>query len=216
MDAIEVYKETFKHEEPDASTYYYIGECYENLNQYEDALVNYNRAIKLDPAYADAWLGVGIVLDYQNRMTESIYYIKKALEINPNISDYWYVFGEVQHKLGFLEEAAAAYQRVIEIGYEDFDIYIDYAKLLYDGGYYKDCEKILAEGMLKFTETPELYYRMSGLQMELGRKKEGMTFLEHALELDYDKHSELLEYLPVLEHDAVVMQLIHSFKNKPL
>jgi tetratricopeptide (TPR) repeat protein len=216
LDAIEVYKETFKHEEPDASTYYYIGECYENLNQYEDALVNYNRAIKLDAAHADAWLGIGIVLDYQNRITESVHYIKKAIEINPNMPEYWYVFGEVQHKLGFLEEAASAYMRVIELGYEEFDIYIDYAKLLYDGEYYKDCEKILAEGIQKFPDAPELYYRMSGLQMELGRKQQGMVFLENALEMDYDKHTELLEYLPILEQDVAVMQLIQSFKNKPL
>ena len=213
IEAIEVYRETFKHEEPDANTYYYIGECYENLNQYEEALVNYNRAIKLDPAYADAWLGVGIVLDYQNRITESIHYIKKAIEINPHMPEYWYVFAEVQHKLGFLEEAASAYLRVIELGYNEFDVYIDYAKLLYDGEYYKDCEKILAEGITKFPDAPELYYRMSGLQMELGRKQDGLTFLENALELDYDKHTELLEYLPILEQDIAVMQLIQSFKK---
>lgn len=215
-EAIEVYRETFKHEEADASTYYYIGECYENLSQYEEALVNYNRAIKLDAAYADAWLGVGIVLDYQNRITESIHYVKKAIEINPNIAEYWYVFGEIQHKLGFLEEAASAYQRVLELGYAEFDIYIDYAKLLYEGGYYKDCEKILAEGIQKFPESPELFYRMSGLLMELGKRQEGLVFLENALELNYEKHTELLEYLPVLENDLVVMQLIQSFKNKPL
>ena len=213
IEAIAVYRETFKHEEPDANTYYYIGECYENLTQYDDALVNYNRAIKLDPAYADAWLGVGIVLDYQNRITESIHYIKKAIEINPHMPEYWYVFAEVQHKLGFLEEAAAAYLRVIELGYNEFDVYIDYAKLLYDGEYYKDCEKILAEGITKFPDTPELIYRMSGLQMELGRKQDGMVFLENALQLDYSKHTELLEYLPILETDTAVMQLIQSFKK---
>jgi len=213
LEAIAVYKETFKHEEPDANTYYYIGECYENLTQYDEALVNYNRAIKLDPAAADAWLGVGIVLDYQNRITESIHYIKKAIEINPHMPEYWYVFAEVQHKLGFLEEAAAAYLRVIELNYNEFDVYIDYAKLLYDGEYYKDCEKILAEGIKKFPNTPELIYRMSGLQMELGRKQDGLSFLEHALQLDYDKHSELLEYLPILETDNAVMNLIQSFKK---
>ncbi|MFO0323204.1 MAG: tetratricopeptide repeat protein [Bacteroidota bacterium] len=213
VEAIEVYKETFKYEEPDANTYYYIGECYENLSQYDDALVNYNRAIKLDPAHADAWLGIGIVLDYQNRITESIHYIKKAIEINPHMAEYWYVFAEVQHKLGFLEEAAAAYIRVIELGYDEFDVYIDYAKLLYDGEYYKDCEKILAEGIEKFPNTPELIYRMSGLQMELGRKQDGMIFLKNALQLDYDKHSELLEYLPILEKDNAVMQLILSYKK---
>ena len=218
IEAIAVYKETFKHEEPDANTYYYIGECYENLTQYDDALVNYNRAIKLDPAYADAWLGVGIVLDYQNRITESIHYVKKALEINPHMPEYWYVFAEVQHKLGFLEEAAAAYLRVIELGYNEYDVYIDYAKLLYDGEYYKDCEKILADGIKKFPNTPELIYRMSGLQMELGRKQDGMTFLENALqlkawELMSKRNTELLEYLPILETDTAVMQLIQSFKK---
>ena len=54
---------------------------------------------------------------------------------------------------------------------------------------------------------------MSGLQMELGKKQEGMVFLENALEMNYEKHTELLEYLPVLEHDTAVMQLIHSFKK---
>ncbi len=216
QDAIDVYKETFKHEEADASTYYYIGECLENMNSYEEALVNYNRAIKIDPNYADAWLGVGIVLDYLNRMTESLHHIKKALELNPTNAEYWYVFGEVQHKLGFLEEAASAYQQVLDIGYDDFDIYIDYAKLLYDGAYYKDCERILAEGLLKFENAAELYYRMSGLQMELGRKKEAVTFLEYALELDYEKHTELLEYIPALVNDVEIMALIHSFKNKEL
>jgi tetratricopeptide (TPR) repeat protein len=130
--------------------------------------------------------------------------------------EYWYVFGEVQHKLGFLEEAAAAYLRVIELGYDEYDIYLDYAKLLYDGEYYKDCEKILAEGIQKYPDTPELYYRMSGLQMELGRKQQGLVFLENALEMDYEKHTDLLEYLPILATDEAVMQLIQSFKNKPL
>jgi hypothetical protein len=85
---------------------------------------------------------------------------------------------------------------------------------LYEGGYFKDCEKTLAEGIQKYPDTAELYYRMSGLQMELGKKQEGMAFLEHALELDYTKHTELLEYLPVLEQDLSVMELINSYKNK--
>lgn len=212
-EAVEVYKETFKYEEPDANTYYYIGECYENMNQYDEALVNYNRALKIEPAYADAWLGVGIVLDYQNRITESLHYVKKAIEINPNMPEYWYVFGEIQHKLGFLEEAASAYLRVLELGYEDFDIYLDYAKLLYEGGHYKDCERILSEGIQKHPDVSPLYYRMSGLQFELGKRQEGLLFLENALELNYEKHAELLEYIPALVNDNTVMQLIQSFKK---
>lgn len=32
-EAIEVYKQTFEYEEPDAYTHYYLGECYEKLGK---------------------------------------------------------------------------------------------------------------------------------------------------------------------------------------
>jgi tetratricopeptide (TPR) repeat protein len=168
----------------------------------------------MEPTHADAWLGVGIVLDYQNRITESIHYIKKAIEINPSVPEYWYVFAEVQHKLGFMEEAASAYQRVIELGYKEFDIWIDYSKLLYEAGYYSECEKVLLEAIQRFPDVPELFYRICSVLIEMGKKQEALIFLENALELDYDKHIELLEHMPVLVHDETVMHLINTYKNK--
>lgn len=112
-----------------------------------------------------------------------------------------------------MEEAAASYQKVIELGYEGHDLWIDYAKLLHDAGYYKDCELTLADGIQKFPDEAELYYRMCGLQIELGRKKDAMCFLENALELNYDKHVDLFEFIPELAKDLEIISMINSYNK---
>ena len=58
--AIEVYKETFQYEEPEAITNYYIGECYEKMNDFVSSSKYYQKAIELDDQFADAWVGAGI------------------------------------------------------------------------------------------------------------------------------------------------------------
>jgi tetratricopeptide (TPR) repeat protein len=183
------------------------------MERFEDALVNYNKCVKLDPAHADAWLGIGVVLDALNRLTEGIHYIKKAIEINPNDAEYWYVFAEVQHKLGFLEESAMAFQRVIELDYEDFDVWLDYSKLLHEAGYLNDSIATLAEGIKHFPTAADLQYRMGVMLLEKNSRKESMEFIAKALELDYNKHEQLFEYAPVLEKDAEIISLISHYKK---
>ena len=42
-EAINTYLETFEHEEPEALTYYYVGECYEKLEDFHQAIAYYER-----------------------------------------------------------------------------------------------------------------------------------------------------------------------------
>ena len=155
----------------------------------------------------------GVVLDALNRLTEGVHYIKKAIEINPNEPEYWYVFAEIQEKLGFIEEAAQAYQRVIELDYADFDVWLDYAKLLHRSSYLDEAILTLSEGIKKFPDVAELYYRMGVLLIENQQKKESLHFFARAMELDFAKHDEIFEYAPVLKNDAEILTLISTFKK---
>ncbi|MEM9024188.1 MAG: tetratricopeptide repeat protein, partial [Bacteroidota bacterium] len=60
--AIEAYKSTLQHDLFDALTYYYIGDCYEKLMDFDKAGVFYRKATKSDPHMAEAWMGIGLVL----------------------------------------------------------------------------------------------------------------------------------------------------------
>ena len=176
-------------------------------------MVNYNKCVKLDPANADAWLGIGVVLDAMNRLTEGVHYIKKAIEINPNDAEYWYVFAEVQEKLGFMEESAMAYQRVIELDYDDYDVWLDYSKLLHQNNYITNALETLMEGIKRFPDVAELYYRMSVILLDKENRKESLEYLEKGLAIDYSKHNEIFEYAPVLKNDKEILNLISTFKK---
>ena len=169
--------------------------------------------MKLDPANADAWLGIGVVLDALNRLTESVHYIKKAIEINTSEPDYWYVFAEIQEKLGFIEEAAMAYQRVIELDYLDYDVWLDYSKLLHHGGYIQNSIDTLNDGIAKFPDVPELYYRLAIVLLDKNLRKESLAVFEKAMEMNYSIHDDIFEYAPVLKNDIDILNLISTFNK---
>ena len=44
-EAISLYRETFKYEDPEAYTYHYIGECFEKAGKLEEAVEQYQEAV---------------------------------------------------------------------------------------------------------------------------------------------------------------------------
>jgi tetratricopeptide (TPR) repeat protein len=158
-------------------------------------------------------LAIGVCLDSLNRLTEGIHYIKKAIEINPNEAEYWYVFAEVQQKLGFQEEAALAYQRVIELEYPDFDVWLDYSKLMHEAGYFTEALEVVQEGIKHFPDVSALHYRLGVLLLESGHKQDGMAVIENALQMDYKDHETIFEYAPILENNKELLQLINQYKK---
>ena len=62
-EAIATYKETFTFEEPNADMFYFIGECYENNLQYDEALEYFKKATQLDSMHSDAWAGMAYVFN---------------------------------------------------------------------------------------------------------------------------------------------------------
>lgn len=66
-EAIACYRETQTYEGPQAITFSYIGECYEKMERYNEALIHYDQALALDPNWTDAWIGRGVVKDLRAR-----------------------------------------------------------------------------------------------------------------------------------------------------
>jgi tetratricopeptide (TPR) repeat protein len=69
------------------------------------------------------------------------------------------------------------------------------------------------EGIKRFPDVAELYYRMSVILLDKENRKESLEYLEKALTLDYSKHDEIFEYAPVLKNDKEILNLISTFKK---
>ena len=104
-------KRHFEFEPPNADTYCAIGECYEKLEQMQEARAYYKKAVKLDGELGDAWFGIGVTLDFEDRYFESLYYYKKALAIDDQNPDYWFAIADARYKLNQIEESELPMKR---------------------------------------------------------------------------------------------------------
>jgi len=57
---------------------------YVKLGQYNDALISYDKAVKIEPENPDAWGGLGTAYLNLGRYDEAVASFDKALKINPN------------------------------------------------------------------------------------------------------------------------------------
>lgn len=213
QEAIACYEETLNHEHPQANIYYYIGEAYEELENLDQALINYNRAIRIDDTMAEAWLGIAEVLDQQNRLHEAIHYVKKALDLEPDSTAILHVYGDFQRKLGFQEEAEVAYKRVLELEPEDPGIWSDFAQLQQEMHDYEGARETLAEGIKHHPDDAELYYHMSAFLLGIGQRQEAYGNLQRGLELDFEAHDVLFEFMPQLRDNSGLLAFIESHRK---
>ena len=120
-----------------AIAYKYRGEIYEQLEQLENAITNYQRAIQLDPELNDAWENLMIVesemqeefegsltkqhLDsalqytYDNETEQAMQECEAAMSNMPSIAIAYNYLGMVLQTLGQLEAAIDSYLKAIQL-----------------------------------------------------------------------------------------------------
>jgi adenylate cyclase len=82
--------------------------------QFDEALVEAERAVILDPNEADACVTLAEVLSCAGRPQEAIGFVEKALRLNPHYpSSYVFALGQAYYLVGRREEAITAFKRVL-------------------------------------------------------------------------------------------------------
>ncbi|MEG4066561.1 CHAT domain-containing tetratricopeptide repeat protein [Microcoleus sp. Pol11C2] len=85
------------------------------LEQYEEAIAAYDKALEIDPKFHCAWNGKGITLNYWGRYSEALAAFKKCLQIKPKFHWAWNGKGIALNYLERYSEALAAFKKCLEI-----------------------------------------------------------------------------------------------------
>jgi tetratricopeptide (TPR) repeat protein len=208
QEAIVCYKETFEHESPNYITYCYIGECYERLRDFDEALKYFEKAIKEEAGYSDAWLGKAIALDHLNNFTDAYKCVKKALEINDKEADYWFTCAELEEKIGLIEESLNSMEKAISLEKDDVDLMIHYVQLVYRNMDILSTFEIVNEAISFFPNNAKLYYFKVGLNLCSGQYKEAYSNMEMALTFDASRFEFLFDHFPEAKKNQNILELI--------
>ena len=211
--AIDSYKETFQFNEPDAISYFEIGELYEKMDNLEKAKLYYYKCIKKDENFAEAWYILALILDFQELHNEASYHINRAIDINSSNIDYLFAYAQINEKIGLIKEAEIAYKKVLEIDESDSESWLSYSNLLFKNNYTGEAIEVLKKGVKLNPKNAELSYKLSIYLFNSGYEIQALSFFEKALSIDYDLHKYFLHKFPNLKDDKNLLHLLSKYEK---
>jgi tetratricopeptide (TPR) repeat protein len=194
-------------------TYYYLGECYEKLNDYDNALEYYNKSIDLDPQQSDPWAGIGAVYDEQGDTIKALTYTLKAIGLDPSNIDLLLIAADQLIKLKEFDKAESYFIKATDLDPKDPDVFVEHANMHVLKENYVEALDILRKGIIQQADNYLLYYRLGATLLFTNNVVEALFFLDLALKNDFEGHTDLLEYYPEIFNFPEVTELIEE--NRP-
>lgn len=91
-----------------------VGEAYDKIGKYDEAIAEFEGALKINPDYFFALNNLGNIYGKQRKLPEAIHYFLKALEQKPDYSPAHYNLARAFHITGKREEAAESYRKALK------------------------------------------------------------------------------------------------------
>ncbi len=95
--------------------FYNLGRVYEKKGLPEDALRQYQQAVRLEPNYGAAYYRMGMILENLQRIDEAREALGNAVRLNPNILEAHLRYGILSYNVGDIERALTSLSRVIKM-----------------------------------------------------------------------------------------------------
>jgi tetratricopeptide (TPR) repeat protein len=173
-----------------------------NEGQYDEALDILREGLALYPTAVELHVGVG----YARLAREEFVWARRSFEesliLDPEHEDALAGLGEVLLTFGQPEAGLRAFDRTLELGYDDdVDLMLQIGRALFREGYVENALTFFERAVSHATDSAEAAACVGYAQHRLGLDDEAMVSLRRALTLD-GEFSEARVYLANLLYDA--------------
>jgi len=91
---------TLRHESKDVPAWHNMGNAYEELGNYSEAIKCFTQAIKYDNEHYESFFGRGSCYDTLEQYKKALQDYNRALEICRDYPELWYAKADVEYNLG--------------------------------------------------------------------------------------------------------------------
>jgi len=186
---------------PESSAFYgYLGQAYGKLEDYDEAIRNYELAVDLYPNEHQYWGNLGIQYRHIKNYEQAIYCFKKVLELNPNDYLAYYHIALLYQDLDNFELALENFNKSERIEPNYFATPLLKGNLLKKLGRFEEAISSIQKSIKLNPEEWWSYYNLAEIYATKKDKKQALSYLEKAIQMnEWCKrdaiHNSYLSYL---------------------
>ncbi|MBK8344058.1 MAG: tetratricopeptide repeat protein [Bacteroidetes bacterium] len=170
-----------------------IGLCYERLENYKSARFQFRKAARQDPFLHEAYFRIGETYRQEDRFEPALVNYKKALKLDESNEDYICTIISIYKMLDRDTDVLEYLNILVNVRPDILSYWLDHIIYLFDLGKYPEALEVINDAITRSGHYPEYFYLQSAALSYTGRMREAISVLEHALMLDYSRHTILYE-----------------------
>jgi tetratricopeptide (TPR) repeat protein len=177
-----------------AQTHNDLGAALLGQGKAQEAISQFEQALRLEPDCAEAHNNLGAVLLGQGRLTEAIGHYEQALRINPDYARAHNKLGIALAQTGRIEEAVAHYERALQIKPEYAEAHYNLAVALENTGRTDEAIDHYEKALRTDPDYVEAHVNLGSAFLRMGKVQEAIGQYELALRINPDyaeAHSNL-------------------------
>jgi tetratricopeptide (TPR) repeat protein len=172
------------------------GDYYRRLQNPQEAIRYYQKAIRKDSLLTLARVNLASVLNEQNRNPEALDQLLLASKMEPTSDHIFYTLGLLYAEMGEMPKAIESFKKAIQLKTNNPRTYYNYALLLQQQGKTGEAATIFEQGLQKAPTDGDLLYAAAVLYMQTGNQAKAR---EKALILR-QYHAQNPTYEPLLRN----------------
>lgn len=212
-EAIEALEKVLELTRPEEVIYEAIGHCYHRLGNFAQARFHYRKASHMNPDDSKLYYKISATYISEQQWDNAIKYLDNAMRIQKSVPEYNLAMGQCKMAQEKYKEAIQYFGVVIRSKSKNVAGWEALIRCLMKAGYYDEaCEQCAAA--LKATEDkPLFYFYYTAALFGDGRPKEAMLQLEHGMSRAPKLVKKLLELVPEILQNNLVVDLIARYKK---
>jgi tetratricopeptide (TPR) repeat protein len=158
--------------------------CLYDLENYDEALTSFEKAIQLNPSHAIAFICRGQALEKLGRLEEALVSYEKGIELDLANANFWYSKSFVLYNLKRYEEALASYNKAIELGLNNTQVWYARGLVLDELERYEDALASYNNAIELNLDSTVYWTKRAVTLSKMGYHDEALSSLEQAIQLN--------------------------------
>jgi tetratricopeptide (TPR) repeat protein len=164
--------------------YDFLGIAHMGLQNYEDCIACYAKALQIKPDFAEAHNNLGAALKALGRLNEAIASYKNALRHRPDYAEAQNNLGIAQQETGLFADAIASFEAALKIAPDYADAYFNLGSAQKEIGALPASIASFKKGLQIHPDNAEAHNHLGNAFQEYGRLDEAVISYQNALKVD--------------------------------